>query len=342
VKARVALALMLLVGCGDQPAVEADPATAVVEPEFDPALLRELLGESVQIDGDRIRVDGMLIRLGFDPLIRQTGSVSVQLVQSQGYRLSGIADGSPLWLLGLRDGDVLTGVDKQAIIGREHELRSHYESRPSRVELTYLRGTPGGTESRTVDLRIAAGSAWRSGVASLDTAPPLRPPISPPATTDEPIVDPSRAADWAAFAAGLHCEPGTSADRLGRCEITRSALDELLAKPDSLMRQARIVPSMRNGETAGFKLYGIRSGSMPYLLGLKNGDMITAINGRALTSPTEALSIFEALKSETDFRVEIERKLQPVRLDVAIVARLSGSPTGLRTPPDLSDPFTSP
>lgn len=141
-KARAGLVLgLLLAGCESQQAEVNDaPASASeVEVEVDPVLLRELLGEAVRVDGDQIRADGMLIRLAFDPLIRKTGPVSVQLVQGQGYRLSGIADGSPLWLLGLRDGDVLTGVDKQPIIGREHELRSAYEARPSRVELAYMR-----------------------------------------------------------------------------------------------------------------------------------------------------------------------------------------------------------
>ncbi|MFO7561070.1 MAG: hypothetical protein R6X02_00375 [Enhygromyxa sp.] len=330
-KARLASALLLVLGCQTEPEpLTNEPATATAE--IDPALVRELLGESLQVEGDQIRADGMLIRLAFDPLIRQTGPVSVQLVQGEGYRLSGITDGSPLWLLGLRDGDLLTGVDQQPILGREHELRSSYESRPSRVELSYLRGT----EARTVELRIAAGSAWRSakGPASLDPTPPLRPPISPRSSPTKSAVD---------IAAGVRCERGASPELIGRCEIERQKVDELRDKPDSLLRQARVVPDLRDGATQGLKLYGVRPGSMPHLFGVQNGDTIKRVNGHQLTSPAEALAAYEALSSEVEFRVEIERRSQPLRLELAIVDRLSGPPAGLggapKPSPDLRDPF---
>lgn len=332
-KGRVALALaVLLAGCEAEPeAASAEPVEAGAAAEIDPALLRELLGESLQIEGDRIRADGMLIRLAFDPLIRQTGPVSVQLVQGQGYRLSGIADGSPLWLLGLRDGDVLTGVDKQAIIGREHELRSTYESRPSQVELTFMRGT----EAHTVNLRIAVGSAWRSrGADPLDT-PPLRPPL-PATTSAEPTVD---------VASGLRCVAGDSDDQIGRCELLRETLDALRNAPETLMRQARVVPSTREGESVGFKLYGIRVNSLPHVLGIKNGDLLEGINGRELGSLEAAMATFEALATETKLTVAIERKGQDMTLEIEIVDKLSGPPASLRgdsernTSPDLRDPF---
>lgn len=332
--ARVAVALGLLAAaCEAQPPeqVAADEAPLVADTlEIAPSLLRELLGESVRVEGDQIRADGMLIRLAFDPLIRKTGPVSVQLVQGQGYRLAGIVDGSPLWLLGLRDGDVLTGVDKQAIIGREHELRSGYEARPGRVELTYMRGS----EAHTVVVRIASGSAWRS---TNEPAAALPLPPSPTSTTRSPET-------MAQISDGLRC---VEAD-LGRCELTREVFDNLFANPHLLMSQARIVPAVRDGETLGFKLYGIRPGSLPKLLGLKNGDMIASVNGLLLATSMDGT--LSQLRDANELRVAIQRQDQPYELKIAIVDKLSGPPQaapggeaneGSKAPssPDLRDPF---
>lgn len=317
---------LLLAGCESQSEMNEAPAPASASVlEVDPVLLRELLGEAVRVDGDQIRADGMLIRLAFDPLIRKTGPVSVQLVQGQGYRLSGIADGSPLWLLGLRDGDVLTGVDKQAIIGREHELRSAYESRPSRVELAYMRGS----EAHTIVVRIASGSAWRSsgtdssesssGSRAADRLGLSRPRPSTPSS--EATIDLTKA---------VYCEEPE------RCDIERQAVESLLAQPEVLMRQVRIVPTLRDGEPVGFKLYAIRPNSLPAVFGLKNGDAITNVNGHALVSLDATLATYERLRNETEFRVTLERRGQPLELAITIVDKLSSPPP---TSPDLKDPF---
>lgn len=333
-KARAVLVLALI-GCQGKPDVAGeDPPVVATSAELDPALLRELLGESLRVEGDQIRADGMLIRLAFEPLIRQTGPVTVQLVQGQGYRLTGIADGSPLWLLGLRDGDVLTGVDKQGVLGREHELRSLYESRPSRAELTYMRGT----EARTVTLRIAAGSAWP---AREESKPELRSPD---------LRDPFAPTPQGSLAESVRCIADDGVALLGRCEVARKAVDELRGNIAALSRHARIVPAMEDGQAIGFRLYGIRPGSLPHLFGIKNGDLLAQVDDHSLTSPDQALAVLEALGKQTEFRVQIERKSKPLRLDIVIVDELSGPPLALegaassvpalrRPSPDLKDPF---
>jgi hypothetical protein len=327
-KARCAFALLLIACEPQQAEVAAEEAPVeAASLEVDPALLRELLGEAVRVEGDQIRADGMLIRLAFDPLIRKTGPVSVQLVQGQGYRLTGIADGSPLWLLGLRDGDVLTGVDKQAIIGREHELRSSYEARPSRVELTYMRGS----EAHTVVVRIASGSAWRS-TAELPELPTASTRVAP---ISESTID---------VVSGIHCVAAAPDQRsIGRCEIERKTIDGLLASPASLAPHARIVPAIKDGQTLGYKLYGIRPNSLYKLLGFKNGDLVRSVNGREIDNIDTAMATYEQLRTQSEFRVVFERRDQPRELEIVFVDKLSGPPGGLHVSdtesPDLRDPF---
>jgi hypothetical protein len=337
---------LLASACGDEPAAQAGDAETSAAPTtdelVDPALLRELLGESVRVqvgDGvrDDIQADGILVRLAFDPLIRQTGPVELQRVSGQGYRLTGIADGSPLWLLGLREGDVLTGVDKHPVIGREHELRSAYEARPSRVEISFLRGTV----THTIHLRIGSGAVWRSTADRLPLPSPSPREPRPPTSRD-----PVAALE---FAAGLRCLEDTREGVMGRCEVERKALDALLGNPTALVRQARIIPSVRDDQVAGFKVYGVRPASIPYLIGIKNGDLVTAINGERLDSVDTALSVYQTLSGSNEWTLSLERKGVAAVLEFVIVDALTGPALSLRgaspeapsrqVSPDLRDPF---
>lgn len=80
----------------------------------------------------------------------------------------------------------------------------------------------------------------------------------------------------------------------------------------------RIVPAFADGRATGFKLFGLRSGSLLSRLGFKNGDVVHSVNGRPLTSPDRALEAYEALKTERRFVVEITRGGQPTSLTVSL------------------------
>jgi len=66
---------------------------------------------------------------------------------------------------------------------------------------------------------------------------------------------------------------------MNRFEITRAAF--LKAFGRALPRQARLVPTIRNGEPNGFKLHAILPGSVYRLLGMRDGDTIHSVNGHA-------------------------------------------------------------
>lgn len=117
--------------------------------------------------------------------------------------------------------------------------------------------------------------------------------------------------------ANIACKPA-GADA-AKCTINRGFLESLLANPESLAKQARIVPSQRDAKTVGYKLYGIRPGSLPRLLSMKNGDMLVSINDTALTSLDNALAAYAELRDETHLDIELERKGRPFDLQVDII-----------------------
>lgn len=102
------------------------------------------------------------------------------------------------------------------------------------------------------------------------------------------------------------------------CTVERSFVESLMSNPAALAKQARIVPSQKDGETQGFKFYGIRRGSLPKLLGLKNGDMLTEVNGEEVKSVDQAMALAMKLRRAQNLSVTLVRKGKPVTKEITI------------------------
>lgn len=102
------------------------------------------------------------------------------------------------------------------------------------------------------------------------------------------------------------------------CTVDRAFVEKLMANPALLAKQARIVPKQKDGEVLGYKLYGIRRGSLPKLLGLKNGDMITGVNGEELKSMDKAMALYSKLRRASNLSVSVERKGQTITKEIQI------------------------
>lgn len=102
------------------------------------------------------------------------------------------------------------------------------------------------------------------------------------------------------------------------CTVDRAFVDQVVSNPAMLAKQARVVPSQKDGKTQGYKLYGIRRGTLPKLLGLKNGDMITAINGDELTSIDKAMALYTKLRRASRLEVNIVRKGKSMTKEIQI------------------------
>ncbi len=102
-------------------------------------------------------------------------------------------------------------------------------------------------------------------------------------------------------------------------EIEQSEIDATLSNLNSIATQARIVPSFKDGQANGFKLFSIRPGSLYSKIGIKNGDVISRINGYEITSPDKALEIYSKLKNAKQITVDLNRRGKPQTLDYSIV-----------------------
>jgi general secretion pathway protein C len=104
----------------------------------------------------------------------------------------------------------------------------------------------------------------------------------------------------------------------GLCVVERAFVEKLMANPALLAKQARVVPSVKDGETVGFKFYGIRRGSLPRLLGLRNGDLLTQVNGEDLTSMDKAMELYTKLRRASNLSITLQRKGKTISKEVQI------------------------
>ncbi|MFT3914357.1 MAG: type II secretion system protein GspC [Anaeromyxobacteraceae bacterium] len=101
-------------------------------------------------------------------------------------------------------------------------------------------------------------------------------------------------------------------------EIERKVIDTTLSDLNKIATQARIVPSFKNGQSNGFKLFSIQPGSLYSAIGVENGDVIQRINGYEINSPEKGLELYSKLKESQQVSIELERAGQVIKKEYSI------------------------
>lgn len=92
--------------------------------------------------------------------------------------------------------------------------------------------------------------------------------------------------------------------------IRRDDLNKYTSDLSSILNQARMVPNIipgSGGRIDGFRFVNIQAGSIYEKLGFKMGDVIKEVNGEAVNSPTKAMELYNALRTEARIRLTVER-----------------------------------
>jgi general secretion pathway protein C len=100
--------------------------------------------------------------------------------------------------------------------------------------------------------------------------------------------------------------------------IDRSEVDKAMENMNQLFTQIRAVPHFQDGKASGFRLFAIKQDSVFEKIGLKNGDIVTRINGNELTDPARAMSLLQDLRNEGRITVDVNRNRQPTTLNYEI------------------------
>ncbi|MEM7008830.1 MAG: type II secretion system protein GspC [Thermodesulfobacteriota bacterium] len=96
-------------------------------------------------------------------------------------------------------------------------------------------------------------------------------------------------------------------------EVERELLEDLLSDPTKIVQQARVIP-----QDDGLRFFGIRSNSIFWKIGIKNGDTLHRINNVELNDIERALGVFEELRDQNSFTIELTRAGQKYTYEYSV------------------------
>jgi general secretion pathway protein C len=85
---------------------------------------------------------------------------------------------------------------------------------------------------------------------------------------------------------------------------------EIMNNPQRLMQVVRTMPVMDHGKLSGYRIYPAGNPSIFNQLGLKPGDVVTAVNGIPLTDPAQSMRVLSTIKTSDQISVSLLRNGQ--------------------------------
>ncbi len=101
-------------------------------------------------------------------------------------------------------------------------------------------------------------------------------------------------------------------------ELSRSNLQRQTRDLPTLLSQARVVPHFENGKSKGFMINDIVPGSLYAEIGLQNGDIISKVNGRMVSSPQQAMTMYNELQNAPTISIELIRAGVPQQVQYVV------------------------
>ena len=95
----------------------------------------------------------------------------------------------------------------------------------------------------------------------------------------------------------------------------RSDINSYLANLPKVLKTARVVPYRKKGVIGGFRFASIDKKSIFNDLGFQVGDVIKQVDNEKVTTPEQAINLFERLKESSGFKVVVEREGQDIEYD---------------------------
>lgn len=106
--------------------------------------------------------------------------------------------------------------------------------------------------------------------------------------------------------------------RPSRASLGSSMRDRLMNNPMSITDVVRISEARENGTLIGYKVRPSKDREQFEQLGLKNDDIVLAVNGVALDNVSNAMRVFQSLRTETEASFDISRAGENISLVVSL------------------------
>src|SRR5690606_15570471 len=88
-------------------------------------------------------------------------------------------------------------------------------------------------------------------------------------------------------------------------QVQREQVDEAMRNPAELFSQARILPKYENGAMTGVQVNSIQPGSLFEEIGIRDGDVVTQVNGIVVASPQDSAALLQELTQSNQFEVTV-------------------------------------
>ena len=104
----------------------------------------------------------------------------------------------------------------------------------------------------------------------------------------------------------------------GTITIRQFYAKRYLKKPEALAKTIQILPVIKDGIFKGFHIKSIIEGSFLYNYGLRKDDYIKKINGKKLTSLSDAIYSYQKLQNSKKFTLSVLRdnKIQDLKYEI--------------------------
>jgi len=108
--------------------------------------------------------------------------------------------------------------------------------------------------------------------------------------------------------------PNKIVKSISKSEIQQKVLNNL----DNALNGVRAGPYRVGGKIEGFKLFSVAPFNILYSMGARSGDIVKRINGQPIDSTEKLMKMWETLKTDTRFVIELERSGQMITYDLNV------------------------
>jgi len=107
--------------------------------------------------------------------------------------------------------------------------------------------------------------------------------------------------------------------------LHHSQINDAFNNVGQLMQEVKIKPYYQDGKAAGFIVAEIAPESIVRGLGMKDGDIVTSINGRQIKTADDAISFYDSLKAGDQISIQLVRRGRPQTLEFTVEDDMLGA-----------------
>ena len=100
--------------------------------------------------------------------------------------------------------------------------------------------------------------------------------------------------------------------------VHRRAVERNLQNLRPLLAQIRARPNLESGKLAGYRLSEVQPDSLFAEMGLRDGDVVSAVNGQDLNNAARTILLLASLRDQSSISVTVMRLGQPVQYSFSI------------------------